>query len=43
MAAQSPAECPIATRVCREIVSLPLHPGLDERAIDEVARAVRRR
>jgi dTDP-4-amino-4,6-dideoxygalactose transaminase len=41
MAAQAPAECPNATRVCREIVSLPLHPGLDEAAIDEVARAVR--
>jgi dTDP-3-amino-3,4,6-trideoxy-alpha-D-glucose transaminase len=41
MAGQEPAECPVATRVCREVVSLPLHPGLDQAAIDEVVRAVR--
>jgi dTDP-4-amino-4,6-dideoxygalactose transaminase len=33
--------CPIATRICSEILSLPLHPGLAERQVDAVAAAVR--
>jgi dTDP-4-amino-4,6-dideoxygalactose transaminase len=41
MAAQCPAECPVATRVCREVFSLPLHPALDDGSVEEVARAVR--
>lgn len=43
LASQSPAECPVATRVCREVLSLPLHPALDDQAIDEVAEAVAKR
>jgi dTDP-3-amino-3,4,6-trideoxy-alpha-D-glucose transaminase len=40
MADQCPAECPVATRVCREVFSLPLHPALDDRSVDEVAQAI---
>lgn len=40
MADQCPAECSVATRVCREVLSLPLHPALDERSVDEVASAI---
>ncbi len=42
LAAAHPAECPIADRVCREVVSLPLHPSLTDAAVDEVADAVGR-
>ena len=40
LAAEQPRECPVATRACDEIVSLPLHPGLRENDIDEVVDAV---
>ena len=40
-AAQRPAECPVADRVCAEVLSLPLHPGLTPAMIDEVAAALR--
>jgi dTDP-4-amino-4,6-dideoxygalactose transaminase len=40
LADQRPAECAVATRVCREVFSLPLHPALDDRAVDEVASAI---
>jgi dTDP-3-amino-3,4,6-trideoxy-alpha-D-glucose transaminase len=35
-----PAACPVATRVCGEILSLPLHPALREDDIDHIAAAV---
>jgi len=41
LAAADPAECPVATRACNEILSLPLHPALDEGDIDEITAAVR--
>jgi dTDP-4-amino-4,6-dideoxygalactose transaminase len=41
LASERPASCPIAERVCAEVLSLPLHPGLPLDAIDEVAAAVR--
>jgi dTDP-4-amino-4,6-dideoxygalactose transaminase len=41
LASEHPARCPIAERVCAEVLSLPLHPGLPLDAIDEVAAAVR--
>lgn len=41
LAASHPRECPVAVRACDEVVSLPLHPGLRERDIDEVVDAVR--
>jgi dTDP-3-amino-3,4,6-trideoxy-alpha-D-glucose transaminase len=40
MAAVSPAPCPIAATVCDEVVSLPLHPGVDDRVIGEIAAAI---
>jgi dTDP-4-amino-4,6-dideoxygalactose transaminase len=35
------ADCPEATRACREILSLPLSPGLDPAQADQVVDAVR--
>jgi dTDP-4-amino-4,6-dideoxygalactose transaminase len=40
--AAAPAECPVASRVCDEILSLPLHPALTDAQIDAVAEAVRK-
>ena len=41
MAALPAADCPIADRVCDQVLSLPLYPGLDAAAIDQVAAAAR--
>ena len=38
-AAEGPAECPIADRVCEQVLSLPLYPGLDPAAVEQVAAA----
>lgn len=38
---QKPAESPIADTVCREVMSLPLHPALTEAAASQVISAVR--
>ncbi|MBZ5556062.1 MAG: DegT/DnrJ/EryC1/StrS family aminotransferase [Acidobacteriia bacterium] len=35
-----PAECPVATRACGEVVSLPLHPSLAPEHVDDVAAAI---
>jgi dTDP-4-amino-4,6-dideoxygalactose transaminase len=40
LAAERPADCPVATRVCDGILSLPLHPALREPDIDDIAAAV---
>jgi dTDP-3-amino-3,4,6-trideoxy-alpha-D-glucose transaminase len=40
LASERPAECPIATRVCAEILSLPLYPSLSADAVDRVAAAL---
>jgi dTDP-4-amino-4,6-dideoxygalactose transaminase len=32
---------PVAEKACREIISLPLYPGLSDSAVDEVAAAIR--
>jgi len=40
LSSERPAECPIATRVCGEIFSLPLYPTLSEAAIAEIASAI---
>jgi dTDP-3-amino-3,4,6-trideoxy-alpha-D-glucose transaminase len=42
LASAQPADCPVASRVCDEILSLPLHPGLTDAEIDAVAEAVRK-
>jgi dTDP-3-amino-3,4,6-trideoxy-alpha-D-glucose transaminase len=41
LASERPAPCPVADRVCAEVLSLPLHPGMTPQAVDEVAAAVR--
>jgi dTDP-4-amino-4,6-dideoxygalactose transaminase len=35
-----PGECPIADRVCEEVLSLPLYPSLPDEAVLHVAAAV---
>jgi dTDP-4-amino-4,6-dideoxygalactose transaminase len=40
LAGQTPAECPVAARLCGEILSLPLHPALRDDEVDEIAAAV---
>jgi dTDP-4-amino-4,6-dideoxygalactose transaminase len=35
----SPAMCPIADRVCSQVVSLPMYPGLSDAAVAAVAEA----
>jgi dTDP-4-amino-4,6-dideoxygalactose transaminase len=35
-----PAECPVADRVCAQVLSLPLHPGLTREIVEEVAAAL---
>ncbi len=39
-ASVEPADCPVATRVCAEIFSLPLYPSLSEASIREVVRGI---
>jgi len=38
----APALCPVAGRVCAEIVSLPLHPRMENEDVATVAAAVLR-
>ena len=40
-AAFRPHECPVASRAARELLSLPLHPGLSETDLQTVVAAVR--
>jgi dTDP-4-amino-4,6-dideoxygalactose transaminase len=40
--AQSPAACPQADRVCAQVFSLPLYPGISEDDLRAVAGAIRR-
>ena len=37
---EQPANCPVANRVCSEILSLPLYPSLPAEAIDRIAAAL---
>ncbi len=37
---EHPADCPVANRVCNEILSLPLYPSLPPQAVDRVADAL---
>jgi len=39
---QAPAACPEADRVCAQVLSLPMHPGLSDEDLQAVAGAVRR-
>jgi dTDP-4-amino-4,6-dideoxygalactose transaminase len=40
LAAVAPSTCPVADRVCDEVVSLPLHPALGEDEVRHIAAAV---
>jgi len=40
LASEHPADCPVANRVCNEILSLPLYPSLPADAIERVADAL---
>lgn len=40
LANERPADCPTASHVCAEILSLPLYPSLPDDAIDRVADAI---
>jgi dTDP-3-amino-3,4,6-trideoxy-alpha-D-glucose transaminase len=42
MDAVRPDACPVAASVCRQLLSLPLHPWLGAEAVDDVAAACRR-
>jgi len=39
LASEHPALCPVADRVCEQVVSLPMYPGLDDGAVALVGRA----
>ena len=39
-ASGQPAGCPIASQVCHEILSLPLHPAMHDDDVDAIADAV---
>jgi dTDP-4-amino-4,6-dideoxygalactose transaminase len=41
LAGTAPADCPIAARVCGEVLSLPIYPGLTDGDVDRVAAAIR--
>jgi dTDP-4-amino-4,6-dideoxygalactose transaminase len=41
LAATNPADCPVATRVCAQVLSLPLYPSLPDRDAAQVAAVVR--
>ena len=41
LAAEHPADCPVAARMCSGILSLPLHPALRDDEVDDIAAAVR--
>jgi dTDP-3-amino-3,4,6-trideoxy-alpha-D-glucose transaminase len=41
LAAELPAQCPVADRVCNEVFSLPLYPTLPEAAVDRIADVLR--
>jgi UDP-N-acetyl-3-dehydro-alpha-D-glucosamine 3-aminotranferase len=40
LSAVSPADCPIAARVCAQVLSLPIYPSLADRDVEAVAAVV---
>ena len=40
LSAVEPAECPVATRICAEVVSLPMYPSLSDADVARVTDAV---
>jgi dTDP-3-amino-3,4,6-trideoxy-alpha-D-glucose transaminase len=41
LAAADPADCPLASRICNEVLSLPLSPGIRDADVDVVAAALK--
>jgi len=41
LATMEPADCPLATRACDEVLSLPLHPALSDEDVDLVAATLK--
>ncbi|MGH9386173.1 MAG: DegT/DnrJ/EryC1/StrS family aminotransferase [Vicinamibacterales bacterium] len=41
LAALDPAPCPVADRVCNEVVSLPMYPGLSDQEVETVIDGIR--
>jgi dTDP-4-amino-4,6-dideoxygalactose transaminase len=41
LASESPADCPVADRVCAEILSLPIYPAMPDADAVAVAAAIR--
>jgi dTDP-4-amino-4,6-dideoxygalactose transaminase len=39
VATEEPADCPVADRICNELLSLPLYPDMADAAVDEVIAA----
>ena len=39
VATEEPADCPVANRICNELLSLPLYPDMPDAAVDEVIAA----
>jgi dTDP-3-amino-3,4,6-trideoxy-alpha-D-glucose transaminase len=42
LASEEPADCPVAARICHELLSLPLHPGMTDGTVDGVLAALAR-
>jgi dTDP-4-amino-4,6-dideoxygalactose transaminase len=42
LASEEPADCPVATRACSELLSLPLYPDLPDASVDTVLAALGR-
>jgi dTDP-4-amino-4,6-dideoxygalactose transaminase len=40
LASQQPQPCPVAERVCSELLSLPLYPSLGDDAVAQVVAAL---
>lgn len=41
LASAQPRQCPVADRVCEQVFSIPLYPGLAPDAVDRIASALR--
>jgi dTDP-3-amino-3,4,6-trideoxy-alpha-D-glucose transaminase len=42
LASEEPADCPVANRVCQELLSLPLYPDMADTTVDAVLDALGR-
>jgi dTDP-4-amino-4,6-dideoxygalactose transaminase len=42
LASEEPADCPVAARICHELLSLPLHPDMTDGTVDGVLAALAR-